>query len=151
MVKKGKPGNLTKSMNEIFSYLHDNINYLNNSKVFAGCMIIILNIASKFVNIRLGKALESYLKFTFSKQILVFAIAWMGTRDIYIALIISVFFIVLTEYLLNENSQFCCLPQQFRDYHISLLEGQTTNNTITDEEINKVKEILEKARMSDSP
>jgi hypothetical protein len=75
----------------------------------------------------------------------------MGTRDIYIALIISVFFIVLTEYLLNENSQFCCLPQQFRDYHISLLEGQTTNNTITDEEINKVKEILEKARMSDSP
>jgi hypothetical protein len=147
MVKKSKPGNLAKSMNEIFSYLHDNINYLNNSKVFAGCMIIILNIASKFVNIRLGKALESYLKFTFSKQILVFAIAWMGTRDIYIALIISIFFIVLTEYLLNENSTFCCLPKEFRDYHISLLEGQTSNTTITDEEINKVKEILEKAKM----
>jgi len=149
MVKKGKPGNLTKSMNEIFSYLHDNVNYLNNSKIFAGCMIIILNIASKFVNIRLGKALESYLKFTFSKQILVFAIAWMGTRDIYIALLISIFFIVFTEYLFNENSMFCCLPKQFRDYHISLLEGQTSNNTITDEEINKVKEILEKARMAE--
>jgi hypothetical protein len=71
----------------------------------------------------------------------------MGTRDIYIALIISILFIVLTEYLLNENSTFCCLPKEFRDYHISLLEGQTSNTTITDEEINKVKEILEKAKM----
>jgi hypothetical protein len=149
MVKKIKQGKLAKSANELFSYLHDNVNYLNNSKVFAGCMIIILNIASKFVNIKLGKALESYLKFTFSKQILVFAIAWMGTRDIYIALIISIFFIVFTEYLLNEDSRFCCLPKQFRDYHISLLEGQTNAMTITDEEINKVKDILEKARNSE--
>jgi hypothetical protein len=73
----------------------------------------------------------------------------MGTRDIYIALIISIIFIAMTEYLLNENSQFCCLPKQFRDYHISLLEGQTNNGAITDEEINKVREILEKAKNAD--
>jgi hypothetical protein len=96
-----------------------------------------------------GKALESYLKYTFSKQILVFAIAWMGTRDIYIALVMSCVFIICTEYLLNEDSMFCCLPKRFREYHISLLEGQTNATTITDEEINKVKEILEKAKSKD--
>ena len=64
----------------IFSYLNNQVNVLNNSKIFAGLMIIILNITSRFVNIKLSKSMESYLKHTFSKQILVFAIAWMGTR-----------------------------------------------------------------------
>ena len=58
---------------------------LNTSKIFAGLMIITLNISSRFVNIKLSKSMEGYLKHTFSKQILIFAIVWMGTRDIYIS------------------------------------------------------------------
>ena len=75
-----------KSMNQFFKNIHDNVQDLNKSKVSAGLMIITLNIASRFVTIKLSKSMESYLKYTFSKQILIFAIAWMGTRDIYIAL-----------------------------------------------------------------
>ena len=70
-----------KSMNQFFKNIHDNVQDLNKSKVFAGLMIITLNIASRFVTIKLSKSMESYLKYTFSKQILIFAIAWMGTRD----------------------------------------------------------------------
>ena len=73
------------SIQSLFSYFNNHIQALNSSKLFAGLMIIILNIASKFVNIKVGKTLEAYLKYTFSRQILGFAIAWMGTRDIYIA------------------------------------------------------------------
>jgi len=130
-----------KSIKEIFSYLHGNVVGLNNSKIFAGMMIIILNIASKFVTFKLSKSVESYLKFTFSKQILVFAMAWMGTRDIYIAVFMTLVFIIFTEYLLNENSMFCCLPEEFTDYHISLLD----NDIVSPEEIQKAKDILEKA------
>src|SRR6056300_434608 len=83
---------------------------INNSKIFAGLMIIILNITSKFVNFRFSKSVERYLKYTFSKQILVFAIAWMGTRDIYIALVVTLGFILCFDYLFNEDSMFCCLP-----------------------------------------
>ena len=61
-------------------------------------MIITLNIVSKYVNIGLSKSMESYLKYTFSKQILVFAIAWMGTRDIYIALTLTIIFIILFDF-----------------------------------------------------
>ena len=68
-----------------FSGLHERILNINKSKVFAGLMIIVLNIASKFVTFKFGKTTEMYLKYTFSRQILVFAMAWMGTRDIYIA------------------------------------------------------------------
>ena len=78
----------------LFNKFNNNVQLVNSSKIFAGLMIIILNISSKFVNIKLSKSIESYLKNTFSKQILVFAIAWMGTRDIYIALIITIIFII---------------------------------------------------------
>jgi hypothetical protein len=126
----------------IFSYLNDQVSVLNNSKIFAGLMIIILNISSRFVNIKLSKSMESYLKHTFSKQILVFAIAWMGTREIYVALLITFIFTICFEYLFNEDSAFCCLPDSFKEYHIELME----NADVTDEEIVKAKEVLEKAK-----
>jgi hypothetical protein len=129
-----------KSLKELFSYLHSHVIELNNSKLFAGLMIIILNIASKFVTFKLSKSMESYLKFTFSKQVLVFAMAWMGTRDIYIALFITICFTIFIEYLFNEESSFCCLSEEFTDYHVSLLDEK-----VSDEDIRRAKEVLEKA------
>jgi hypothetical protein len=126
----------------IFSYLNNQVSVLNNSKIFAGLMIIILNISSRFVNIKLSKSMESYLKHTFSKQILVFTIAWMGTREIYVSLLITFIFTICFEYLFNEDSAFCCLPDSFKEYHIELME----NADVTDEEIVKAKEVLEKAK-----
>jgi hypothetical protein len=149
-----KNENSKKSKNsfmEFFNFLHDNVQAINNSKIFAGLMIITLNIVSKFANFKLSKTLESYFKYTFSRQILVFAIAWMGTRDIYIALFITLVFIVLTEYLFHEESMFFILPEEFKDYHISLLENENNPNDIseediTDEDIKKCQLILKKAK-----
>ena len=92
--------------------------------------------------------MESYLRHTFSRDILIFAIAWMGTRDIYIALIISLIFIIFMDFLLHEDGMFCCLPQQFRDHHISLLDSSNNtvdSNKITDEDIKRAQAVLEKA------
>jgi len=136
---------VAKSFTSLFSYLNDNITALNNSKFFAGLMIILLNISSKFVSVRLSKTMESYLKHTFSRNILVFAIAWMGTRDIYIAATMVVAFIVIMDYLFNENSMFCCLPEQFTEYHMALLEEEN-NEKITDEDIKKATDLLERAK-----
>lgn len=125
--KKWKSILFGKNVTDIFSLFHDNVKVMNNSKLFAGLMIIILNVSSKFVTIKLSKSMEAYLKYTFSRNILIFAIAWMGTRDIYIALGITVLFIVFMDYLLNEDSPYCCLPNDFTDYHLNLAESMTTN------------------------
>ena len=137
--------NSKNPFSNFLNYIHNTVLSLNSSKIFAGLMIIVLNIGSKFVTIKLSKSMESYLKYTFSKQILVFAIAWMGTRDIYIALIISILFIIVMDYLLNEESPFCCLPESFTNYHVDLLE----NNQVSPEDVRKAKEVLEKARIQD--
>ena len=92
------------SLTSMLDHLHSNIQRINESKIFAGLMIITLNIVSKYVNIGLSKSMESYLKYTFSRQLLVFSIAWMGTRDIYIAFFITFMFTLCAEYLFNEDS-----------------------------------------------
>jgi len=136
MVNKSE--NIVSSM---LDYLHNNIKAMNDSKIFAGLMIITLNIASKFVTIKLSKTMESYLKYTFSRDILVFAITWMGTRDIYIALFITLVFILCMDFLLNEDSMFCVLPEQFTDYHISLADN---NAIVSPEDAKKAQDVLER-------
>jgi uncharacterized membrane protein len=113
---------------------------INNSKIFAGLMIIILNITSKFVNFRFSKSVERYLKYTFSKQILVFAIAWMGTRDIYMALIVTFIFIICMDYLFNEDSALCCLP----NYLIENLKEMDDDDEVPEEDAQKAQEIIDK-------
>ena len=135
------------SLTSMLDHLHSNIQRINESKIFAGLMIITLNIVSKYVNIGLSKSMESYLKYTFSRQLLVFSIAWMGTRDIYIALFITFVFSICTEYLFNEDSVFCILSEDFSDYHSTLSDNDKNNSEkVTDDEIQKAKDILDKAK-----
>jgi hypothetical protein len=144
MVKKSK----TSPVQSLFTYLHNGIQSLNNSKIFAGLMIITLNIVSKFVNIKLGKTLESYLKFSFSRQILIFAIAWIGTRDIYIALFITFFFVLLTEFLLHEDSHFFILSKETKEHYCNLLDNPP--EIVSEEDIKKANDILERAKKQDN-
>ena len=130
-----------------FLYLRNYLNVMNDSKIFAGIMVITLNVASRFVNLKLSKTMESYLKNTFSRQILVFAIAWMGTRDFIIALFITIIFSILTGYLFNEESAFCILPESFTDYHVGLINDETECKSFTKEDIEKAFKVLEKAKM----
>ena len=109
---------------EWLSRIHNHVNSINQSKIFAGIVILVLNISSKFVTIKLGKTMESYLKYTFSRNVLIFAMAWMGTRDIYIALVITILFVVIVDYLCNDESGLCCLPTKFMKYHEGLSESQ---------------------------
>ena len=132
-------------LNELVYSLHNQVQVLNNSKMFTGLMILTLNIASRFVNFKMSKTMEAYLKFRFSKYMLIFAIAWMGVRDIYIALFIVLLFIILTDYLLDEESRFYILPEEFKDYHISMLENES-EETITPADIKKAEETLAKAK-----
>lgn len=121
---------------KLTAFLHGHVVSLNNSKFFAGLMIIMMNIASKFATFKLSKSMEAYLKFTFSRLILVFAIAWVGTRDIYTALVVCLLFTVCMDFLFNEESRFCCLPEAFTSYHVGLMDEP-------DDSVQKVQEAIE--------
>jgi hypothetical protein len=128
----------------VFSYLHDHIMYLNQSKFFAGVIMIMLNIGSKFISIQFSKSAEEYFKLSVTKQILVFAMAWMGTRDIYTALVITAVFVVLSDHLFNEESRFCIVPHKYRI--LDKVIDTTGDGIITEAEIKNAERILEKAK-----
>jgi hypothetical protein len=178
MVKqnKGKQNSVSKYIKNALQTIHSNVTMLNGSKIFAGFMIIMLNISSRFVTIKLSKSMEAYLKYTFSRQILIFTIAWMGTRDIYIALTVAVVFTIIMDVLFNEDSNYCILPVSFTEYHTQISEEQEdnditqnipgmpptqnnnnksatksessskTDNLIGEEEVKKATEVLKKAK-----
>jgi len=127
-----------------FEYLNRHILYLNSSKFFAGIVMILLNVGSKFITIQFSKSTEEYMKYTISKQILVFSMAWMGTRDIYTALGLTAIFTILSDYLFNEDSSLCVVPEKYRV--LKNLIDVNGDNEISDTEINNAIHVLEKAK-----
>jgi len=125
-------------------YIHDHVLYLNSSRFFAGVVMIMLNVGTKFISIQFSKSTEEYLKFSISKQILVFAMAWMGTRDIYTSLALTAIFVILSDHLFNEESKFCIVPHKYRVLHKVLDTDE--NGQVTDTEINSAIAVLEKAK-----
>ncbi len=131
-----------KELFEIMIYFHKKVQVMNSSKIFAGLIVITINIASRFVTIKLSKAMENYLKFTFSRDVLVFCVVWMGSRDIYISLCVALLFTITMDYLLNEESSFCVLPESFTTYHSEL--SNSTNPTAT--EIKNAEAVLNRVK-----
>jgi len=132
----------------MFTKIRENLASLNNSKFFAGLVMIMLNIGSKYITIELSKTQEEYLKNHVARQILIFSISWMGTRDILMSLALTAIFIVMTEFLFNENSRFCVIPLEYRKYKDVLdLNG---DGVVTPDEIKKAEELLKKAKTQQS-
>jgi hypothetical protein len=131
-------------MYNILSFIHNHVMFLNNSKFFAGVVMILLNIGSKFIAIQFSKSTEEYLKMNITKQLLVFAMAWMGTRDIYTALILTAVFTILSDHLFNEESPYCVVPEKYR----VLTKVIDTNNDgeVSEKELLDAISILEKAK-----
>ena len=127
-----------------FGYINHHIMYLNNSKFFAGVIMILLNIGSKFITIQFSKSTEEYMKWTVSKQLLVFSMAWMGTRDIYAALGLTAVFTILSEYLFNEESSLCIVPQKYRV--LEKLLDTDDDNVVSELELSAAVAVLEKAK-----
>ena len=126
------------------SFVHGHIQYLNNSKFFAGVVMILLNVGSKFITINFSKSTEEYLKLTLSKQILVFAMAWMGTRDIITALGLTAAFTILSDYIFNEESNLCVVPEKHRV--LNKLLDTNESGQVSESELNAAISVLEKSK-----
>jgi len=128
----------------IMSTINEFVQSLNSSTFFAGVMMICLNIGSRYVQLNLTESTEQFIKYALTKELLVFTVAWMGTRNIYMALVLTAVFVVLADFIMNENSKYCLLPKKF----LQLRKSVDINNDsiISDKEINDATELLEKAK-----
>jgi len=134
-------------MVKVIQEIHKRIMSLNSSKFFAGVIMILLNIGSKYITIELSKNQEQYLKHYVGRVLLLFAVSWMGTHDIYSSLILTGSFIVMTEYLFNEESTFCILPSYLKRFNHVL--DKNNDAVVSEKEIEHAIKVLEKAKKID--
>jgi hypothetical protein len=137
-------GGIGSSFMNFLGYINHHVMYLNNSKFFAGVVMILLNVGSKFVSVQFSKSTEEYLKFSLSKQLLVFAMAWMGTRDIYAALGLTAVFTILSDHLFNEESTMCIVPHNMRV--LNKLVDTNEDGVVSEPELAAAIVVLEKAK-----
>ena len=103
-----------------------------------------MNIGSRYIQVKFSKSQETFLRNYVVREVLIFAVCWMATRDLYLSIILTASFFILTEHLFNEDSKFCVLPEKYRELHLVL----DTNNDgeVSQKEIADAVEILKKAK-----
>ena len=85
---------------------------LNNSKYFAGIMMILLNLISKYISLELSETQEEFLNNIIIRRIAIFTIVFVATKDIIISFIITACFIIIVSGLFNEDSKYCLIRKK---------------------------------------
>ena len=115
----------------------------NNSKFLLGVTMLLLNVGSRYVELGFSKTQEQALRNGLGREIFIFAVVFMGTRDIIISIMMTASFIVLSDYLLNERSRFCIMPKSMKK--IANVIDFNNDGVITPDEEEKALELLRKA------
>ena len=125
------------------SSIQNSLNSLNNSKFVLGITMLLINIGSRYIELGFTKTQEQALRNGLGRALLIFAIVFMATHDIVISTLMTASFIVLSDYLFNENSRFCVLPARLQK--IAELVDKNNDNEISADEERQALETLRKA------
>lgn len=90
----------------VYIMIFQTFNNLNQSKYFAGIMMLILNLGSKYITMELSESQDELLRNKIIRRFLVFTVVFVATRDIFVSLILTGIFIILVSGLFNENSTY---------------------------------------------
>ena len=123
--------------------MNNHVNILNNSKLFTGVIMIMLNIGSKFITVKLSNSQEAYIRNYVAREILIFSVCWMGTRDIYTAFLLTIVFYILAQHMFNEESKFCILPHRYRKFHML---DKNKDGVVSQDEIDAAIKVLKRAK-----
>ena len=113
---------------------------------FIGLSMILLNVFSKYVDFKFSKAQEQLLRDGIAREIIIFTIAFLGTRDIVHAILLTAAFIILSEVMFNEKSKYCIAKKRL-DIATKKVEvnGNEIKIIITPEEEAKALDVLRQA------
>ena len=107
---------------------------LNDSKLFSGITMLLLNLGSKYLVHELSETQEDLLSNKIIRRIVLFCVVFMATKDIKISIMITGAFIIFVTGLFNEDSKFCIIRKEYF----------TQKNKISKKEYLKSKKIVDK-------
>ena len=78
---------------------------LNNSKFFLGIMLIILNIGSRYLVDEFSTDPDEYNRNLVMRRIAVFAVCFVGTRDLVTSLLLTAGFIIISQGISSKSRE----------------------------------------------
>ena len=111
---------------------------LSGNKYILGLMILLINIGARYIGNEVGDFMHKVLNHKFSRRFLIFLVLWMGTRDLVVAGVITISFIVIVTTIFNEHSDYCILPID-------------NTSSITKEDYLMAKELVSKYEKDNEP
>ena len=120
------------------SYLYS----INESKILAALSLLLLNIGSKYIELNISDTQAEYMRNEIGREILIFAMIFVGTRDILLSFIVTAAFIILANTVFHEESKYCIMPDKYRK--IKKVLDTNNDNHISNKELYNAYEILHK-------
>ncbi len=132
-------------MDKILGNTKEALNSLNNSKFFAGLVMLMMNVGSRYYTVTLSKTQKDFIRYNLAREFIIFAMSWIATRDIVTSIMITASFVILADYLFNEQSKMCVIPHSFIQKQQKLKEEAKKEKPVTPEKEQKARATLERA------
>ena len=124
--------------------IFQNVIMLNNSKILAGISMILMNIGSRHVIADLGIVHQNILSSEIFKKIIIFAMFFVATRDVIIAFILMLSYVLIIDGILHEKRKFCIVPKKYIHHpNIPYEQYMKAKDIVLQYEINKSEVSME--------
>lgn len=117
---------------------------INGSNLAMGLAMLLLNVGSKYIEVKLSKTQEQALRNALGRELLIFAVVFTATRDIVTSLLLTAAFVILSSFLFNENSRFCLAPNTMR--RLKAAADLNKDGNVTPEEEQRAIAVLARAQ-----
>jgi hypothetical protein len=79
---------------------------INTNPYFIGLMMLLLNLGGRFLGLEITKEQEKVLQHPWVRRGLFFTVLFVATRNIMVALVMTIFVVLFVSVLFNENSDY---------------------------------------------
>lgn len=118
-------------------FWYEYIDILDKNKYLLGCSLLLMNLGSRFVANEIGVHGTYILRTKLVRRFIVLCIFYLGTRDLFVSILLTGAFIIFIEYLFNRDSKYYIVPRKL-DARINY----EAIKSVTDEEYNKAKTLV---------
>ena len=113
------------------------LSQLNNSRLFTGIVMIIMNVGGKYVSKDIPKNADKIFSHWIMRIAIVFCISFAATHDIITSSYITAFFFIIFKILINEEHILCVVPKNIIEL------DQNDDGRVTMDELIRAQKIVD--------
>jgi hypothetical protein len=117
---------------------------INTNPYFIGVMMLLLNLGGRFLSLEITKEQEKVLSKPEVRRFFLFAVLFVATRNMVVAVGLTVIVVLVLGYLFNENSDLCLWKPCTLGTQPKGSEPQANYSGLTSEEVMILKRLQDK-------